>query len=402
MVYGTTSSAADVYQARIPTTPGEKKVYVGANLLPGQVHAICGQAEGKGLYTAAGAGYDEVIRQFARGTEGIAMTGKAGTSVTVSAGTDVNVDLTASPITLERVVAKVLLVCDTYTDDGGAYVRMSGNAARPSADPGWIRLSDVRYALNTVNRKVYLNAPPDGKDPNHEVDPYVVKDDGGNYVSAPDVAEQQFVYRTLGSVWAEGIAPEAYEEVKFNATKATPPESGAYTGEISPNMLVDAGVKYVIIGHSERREYFAETDETVNKKVLKAFEHDLTPIICCGETLTQRKQGIYVDWIRMQIKIAFQNVTADQAKKAVIAYEPIWAIGTGETATADQAEEVCAAIRACIGEIYDAATADAIRIQYGGSMNAKNAAELLAKPDIDGGLIGGASLKPAFGQIVNA
>ena len=179
-------------------------------------------------------------------------------------------------------------------------------------------------------------------------------------------------------------------------------ESGAYTGEISPNMLVDAGVKYVIIGHSERREYFAETDETVNKKVLKAFEHDLTPIICCGETLTQRKQSIYVDWIRMQIKIAFQNVTADQAKKAVIAYEPIWAIGTGETATADQAEEVCAAIRACIGEIYDAATADAIRIQYGGSMNAKNAAELLAKPDIDGGLIGGASLKPDFGQIVNA
>lgn len=179
-------------------------------------------------------------------------------------------------------------------------------------------------------------------------------------------------------------------------------ESGAYTGEIAPNMLTDAGVKYVIIGHSERREYFAETDETVNKKVLKAFEHDLTPIICCGETLTQRKQGIYVDWIRMQIKIAFQNVTAAQAKKAVIAYEPIWAIGTGETATADQAEEVCAAIRQVIGEIYDEATADAIRIQYGGSMNAGNAAELLAKPNIDGGLIGGASLKPDFGQIVNA
>lgn len=179
-------------------------------------------------------------------------------------------------------------------------------------------------------------------------------------------------------------------------------ESGAYTGEISPNMLVDAGVKYVIIGHSERREYFAETDETVNKKVLKALEHELTPIICCGETLTQRKQGIYVDWIRMQIKIAFQNVTADQAKKAVIAYEPIWAIGTGETATADQAQEVCAAIRQVIGEIYDTATADAIRIQYGGSMNAGNAAELLAKPDIDGGLIGGASLKLDFGKIVNA
>ena len=125
-------------------------------------------------------------------------------------------------------------------------------------------------------------------------------------------------------------------------------EKGAYTGEISPNMLTDAGVKYVIIGHSERREYFAETDETVNKKVLKAFEHGLTPIICCGETLTQREQGITLDWIRQQIKIAFQNVTAEQAKTAVIAYEPIWAIGTGKVATTEQAEEVCGAIRACI------------------------------------------------------
>ena len=178
-------------------------------------------------------------------------------------------------------------------------------------------------------------------------------------------------------------------------------ESGAYTGENSPNMLVDAGVKYVVLGHSERREYFAETDETVNKKVLKAFEHGITPIICCGETLTQRKQGIYLDWIRMQIKIAFQNVTADQAKTAVIAYEPIWAIGTGETATSDQAEEVCGAIRACIAEVYDEATAEAIRIQYGGSVNAGNAAELFAKPDIDGGLVGGASLKADFGKIVN-
>ena len=178
-------------------------------------------------------------------------------------------------------------------------------------------------------------------------------------------------------------------------------EKGAYTGEISPNMLTDAGVKYVIIGHSERREYFAETDETVNKKVLKAFEHGITPIICCGETLTQRKQGIYIEWIRMQIKIALQNVTAEQAKKAVIAYEPIWAIGTGETATSDQAEEVCGAIRACVAEVYDEATAEAIRIQYGGSVNAGNAAELFAKPDIDGGLVGGASLKADFGKIVN-
>lgn len=178
-------------------------------------------------------------------------------------------------------------------------------------------------------------------------------------------------------------------------------ESGAYTGEIAPNMLTDVGVKYVIIGHSERREYFAETDATVNKKVLKAFEHGITPIICCGETLEQREQGVAVDFIRQQIKIAFLNVTADQAKKAVIAYEPIWAIGTGKTATSDQAEEICAAIRECIAEVYDDATAAAIRIQYGGSMNAGNAAELLAKPDIDGGLVGGASLKAEFGKIVN-
>ena len=178
-------------------------------------------------------------------------------------------------------------------------------------------------------------------------------------------------------------------------------EKGAFTGEISPNMLTDVGVKYVIIGHSERREYFAETDETVNKKVLKAFEHGITPIICCGESLTQREQGITIDWIRQQIKIAFLNVTAAQAATAVVAYEPIWAIGTGKTATTEQAQEVCKAIRDCIAEIYDEATAEAIRIQYGGSVNAATAPELFGQPDIDGGLVGGASLKPDFGKIVN-
>ncbi len=178
-------------------------------------------------------------------------------------------------------------------------------------------------------------------------------------------------------------------------------EKGAYTGEIAPDMLTEVGVKYVIIGHSERREYFAETDETVNKKVLKAFEHGLTPIICCGESLKQREQGITLDWIRMQIKIAFLNVTAEQAAQAVIAYEPIWAIGTGKVATTEQAQEVCGAIRACIAEIYDEATAAAIRIQYGGSVSAGSAPELFAQPDIDGGLVGGASLKAEFGKIVN-
>lgn len=178
-------------------------------------------------------------------------------------------------------------------------------------------------------------------------------------------------------------------------------ESGAFTGEIAPNMLTSIGVKYVIIGHSERREYFAESDETVNKKVLKAFEHNLIPIICCGESLKQREQGITIDWVRMQIKIAFLGVTPEQAKISVIAYEPIWAIGTGKVATTEQAEEVCKAIRECIAEIYDTATAAAIRIQYGGSVTAASAAELFSQNDIDGGLVGGASLKADFGKIVN-
>ena len=179
-------------------------------------------------------------------------------------------------------------------------------------------------------------------------------------------------------------------------------ESGAYTGEISAAMLVDAGVKYVIIGHSERRDYFKEDDDLLNKKVKTAFEAGITPILCCGESLEQRELGVTMDWIRLQIKSDLAGVTADQVKSMVIAYEPIWAIGTGKTATSDQAQEVCKGIRDLIAEIYDTDTAEAVRIQYGGSMNAGNAAELLAKPDIDGGLIGGASLKADFGQVVNA
>jgi triosephosphate isomerase len=197
------------------------------------------------------------------------------------------------------------------------------------------------------------------------------------------------------------VAAAKGSNIRIGAENMYFEEKGAYTGEISPDMLTDAGAEYVILGHSERRGYFHETDADINKKVLKAFEHGLTPIICCGESLEQREQGITIDWIRQQIKIAFQNVSAEQATAAVIAYEPIWAIGTGKTATSAQAQEVCAAIRVCIGEIYDEATAAAIRIQYGGSVNAKTAAELFAQPDIDGGLVGGASLKAEFGQIVN-
>lgn len=178
-------------------------------------------------------------------------------------------------------------------------------------------------------------------------------------------------------------------------------ESGAYTGEISPLMLKEAGVKYVIIGHSERREYFGETDETVNKKVKKVLEHGMIPIMCCGETLTQREMNITIEHIRIQIKKGLYGLSASDAEKVVIAYEPIWAIGTGKTATSQQAQEVCAAIRQVVKEIYSQATAEKIRIQYGGSVNGKNAAELFAMNDIDGGLVGGASLKAEFEQIVN-
>lgn len=223
----------------------------------------------------------------------------------------------------------------------------------------------------------------------NELKPLVVSDEVDVVFCVPAISIIPALEAAKGSNICIGAQNMYYEE------------SGAYTGEIAPNMLTEVGVNYVIIGHSERREYFAETDETVNKKVRKAFEHGIIPIVCCGETLEQREQGITIDWIRKQIKIAFLSVSAEQAKTAVIAYEPIWAIGTGKVATSQQAQEVCAAIRECIGEIYDELTAQAIRIQYGGSVSAKSASELFAQPDIDGGLVGGASLKAEFGEIVN-
>ena len=180
-------------------------------------------------------------------------------------------------------------------------------------------------------------------------------------------------------------------------------DKGAFTGEISADMLLDIGVTHVILGHSERRQYFAETDETVNKKVLKALEKGLCPIICVGESLEQREQGITADLVRMQVKIALQNVPAEQAKTLIIAYEPIWAIGTGKTATTEQAEEVCKTIRDCIAELYSSDVAESVIIQYGGSVNAGNSAELFAQANIDGGLVGGASLKAAdFSVIANS
>ena len=181
--------------------------------------------------------------------------------------------------------------------------------------------------------------------------------------------------------------------VKIGAQNLHFEDSGAFTGEVSADMLVDMGVEYVIIGHSERRQYFGETDVTVNKKVIKAIEKGLKPIVCVGESLEEREQGITIDLIRSQVKIAFMNVSAEDAAKCIIAYEPIWAIGTGKTATDEQANEVCAAIRVVVRELYGDSVADGLVIQYGGSVKPSNAAALFGMSDINGGLVGGASLK---------
>lgn len=191
--------------------------------------------------------------------------------------------------------------------------------------------------------------------------------------------------------------------IKVGAQNVHFEKSGAFTGEISADMLCEMGVEYVIIGHSERRQYFGETDETVNKRVKAALAAGLKVILCVGEMLKDRENGVTDELVAMQTKIALLGVTEVELKNVIIAYEPVWAIGTGKTATAEQANEVCAVIRATVEKLYGKKSADGITVQYGGSMNAGNADELLSKPDVDGGLIGGASLKAdAFSTIINA
>lgn len=189
--------------------------------------------------------------------------------------------------------------------------------------------------------------------------------------------------------------------IKLGAQNMHFEDSGAFTGEISPKMLKELGVQYVIIGHSERRAYFNETDEVVNKKVIKAISENLVPILCVGESLEERENQTTFEVVRTQVKKAFVGVSPEDAKKVVIAYEPIWAIGTGKTASKEQAQEVCQEVRKVISEIYNQSIANEIRIQYGGSVTADTATELFAMPDIDGGLVGGASLKADFAKIVN-
>ncbi len=214
----------------------------------------------------------------------------------------------------------------------------------------------------------------------NEIKPLVKDADCGVVVCVPFVDLQNALEATKGSNIGVGA-----ENCHFEA-------SGAYTGEVSAPMLKEMGVEYVIIGHSERRQYFGETDVTVNKRTLAALNNGLKVILCVGEMLEDREQGITAELVAMQTKIALQGVTEEQMANVIIAYEPVWAIGTGKTATAAQANEVCALIRATLASLYGQAVADATTVQYGGSMKPANADELLAQPDVDGGLIGGASL----------
>ncbi len=194
----------------------------------------------------------------------------------------------------------------------------------------------------------------------------------------------------------------AGSQVKVGAQDVSAHDKGAYTGEVSAAMLADLGVDYCIIGHSERRAYHAESDQLVNEKLKALLGAGITPIMCCGESLEQRDAGVTLSFVESQIKGGLAGVSAEEMKKVVIAYEPIWAIGTGRTATAAQAQEVCGYIRGVLAGLYGEELAKGVQILYGGSMNGKNAAELLSQPDIDGGLIGGASLKPEFADIIGA
>ena len=272
-------------------------------------------------------------------------------------------------------------------DNAGRLYYAKGTAF---ADKGGVRMNSKRKTIIAGNWKMN-KTPKEAEALLGEVLPKAAGASCEVVVCVPYVDLPVACGKTAGSNVSVGA-----QNLHFKA-------SGAYTGEISAAMLQELGVSYVVIGHSERREYFAETDATVSLKIGAALAAGLTPILCVGESLEQREQNIMPEHIRTQIKIDLSGVSAADAGKVVVAYEPIWAIGTGKTATSEQAQEVCKLIRDTLAEIFGAETAETVSILYGGSMNAKNAAELLAQPDIDGGLIGGASLKADdFGQIIAA
>ena len=237
---------------------------------------------------------------------------------------------------------------------------------------------------------------------------YKTMDEAKNFVmevkdNLPDSSQVDAVICPPALYLSELLKLAEGTPLKIGAQTMHDVDEGAFTGEVSPNMLAHLNVPYVILGHSERRQYFNETDESVNRKVLAAISKGLTPIVCVGESLDEREEGKTVELVASQVQKAFEGVTAEQAQDAVVAYEPIWAIGTGKTATAHDANEVCKEIRLKIGKLYDEDTASAIRIQYGGSVKPANIAELLSMEHIDGALVGGASLEPtSFIEMIGA
>jgi len=210
-------------------------------------------------------------------------------------------------------------------------------------------------------------------------------------VPSSDLCESAICAPTM---YVDELVSTQGENLRIGAQNMHFENSGAFTGETSPLLLVEANITYVVLGHSERREYYNETDQAINKKTHSAFAHGITPIVCCGESLSQRENGQTNDHVGNQVKIAFEGITKEQAKQVVVAYEPIWAIGTGVTATSAQADETCGFVRNVIADLYDDDTAEAVRIQYGGSVKPANVEELMAMPNIDGALVGGASLDP--------
>ena len=247
----------------------------------------------------------------------------------------------------------------------------------------------VRKAIIAGNWKMN-KTPAEAKELLNSITPLVKDADCDVIACVPFVDLQTALEATQGT------------NVKIGAENCHWEKSGAFTGEISAEMLKAMGIEYVIIGHSERRQYFGETDVTVNKRVRAALDAGLTVILCVGELLSEREQGITAETVSLQTKVALQGVTADELSKIVIAYEPVWAIGTGKTATAEQANEMCYCIRMTLAEIYDMETADKIVIQYGGSVKPENATEIMNTEEIDGALVGGASLEPLkFIEIIN-
>ena len=264
-----------------------------------------------------------------------------------------------------------------------------GLGQRPDIKKGVITMNkELRQAVIAGNWKMNKTRP-EAKALIEELIPIAEKASCGVVICVPFTNLETAVELTKGT------------NIKVGAENVHFEKSGAFTGEISADMLTEIGVEYVIIGHSERRQYFGETDETVNKRTKAALAAGLKPIVCVGELLWERECNITEEVVARQIKLDLFDVSAEDVKKTIIAYEPVWAIGTGKVATAEQAEEVCKLIRDVLAKLYDQETANAVTIQYGGSMNPKNAAELLAQEDVDGGLIGGASLKAAdFGVLL--